>query len=155
VLSSDDAPTVPVVLHALDQARATGVDEPDFAMLLQPTSPFRPPRLLRDGFDTLKASPAAETLIAVRPLHVGLQHVYRAEGPCLVRATTDAGTGYVPSGALYIARTAALRRQESFVAPRCLWLAHDGLSALDIDTDEDWAIAEAAVAAGRAVPPVV
>jgi CMP-N-acetylneuraminic acid synthetase len=152
-LAADDAPTVSVVLHALDQVVAGGAREPDLVMLLQPTSPFRPPHLLREGLDALMASAEAETLIAVRPLHVGLDHVYRADGPCLARATTDASTGFVPSGALYIARTAALRRHRTFVAPRCLWIAHDGLSALDIDTDEDWALAEAAVAAGRVILP--
>jgi CMP-N,N'-diacetyllegionaminic acid synthase len=152
-LAADDTPTVPVVLHALDRHAASGAAAPDFVMLLQPTSPFRAPRLLSDGLDAIGASPEAETLIAVRPLHVGLQHVYRAEGPTLAPATTASGTGYVPSGALYIARTESLRCHESFVAPRCLWIAHDGLSALDIDTEDDWAVAEAAVAAGRVAAP--
>jgi len=152
-LAADDTPTVPVVLHALDRRPPGDTEEPEFVMLLQPTSPFRPPRLLREGLDALAASPEADTLIAVRPLPVGLEHVYRADGPVLAQATAASGRGYVPSGALYIARTAALRRHGSFVAPRCLWLAHDGLSALDIDTEDDWAVAEAAVAAGRATPP--
>jgi CMP-N,N'-diacetyllegionaminic acid synthase len=152
-LAADDTPTVPVVLHALDHAAAAGAKEPEYVMLLQPTSPFRPPHLLRDGVAALTASAEAESLVAVRPLHVGLEHVYRPDGAFLARASAAAGPGYVPSGALYIARTAALRRHRSFVAPRCLWLIHDGISALDIDTEDDWAVAEAAIAAGRVAPP--
>lgn len=153
-LSRDDTPTLPVVLDALDRTDAN-VGKPDMVMLLQLTSPFRPAGLLREGFRRLRESPDADSLIAVHPLPVGIEHVYRADGAFLSPPEAETGEAYVPSGALYLARTDMLRRHGSLVGSRCLWLAHGGISALDIDTADDWAMAEAAVAAGAVTPPLL
>jgi CMP-N,N'-diacetyllegionaminic acid synthase len=152
-LAGDDTPTTPAVLHALDRhCEATG-REPALIVLLQVTSPFRAPALVREGIDRLVAAPGADALIAMKRLHVALGHVYREAGgfaePVAPSATEPA---YAPSGALYVIRTSALRREKGFMPPRCLILPHTGLATLDIDTAEDWALAEAAVAAGLARP---
>jgi CMP-N-acetylneuraminic acid synthetase len=118
-------------------------------MLLQITSPFRPPSLLRDGLARIAADAGAHALIGVKPLPLKLNHIYGSDGIHLSRASQSDGAGCMPSGALYIVRPAALRRYGSFVPPNCLWISHDGFGALDIDTEDDWMIAQAALAAGR------
>ena len=148
-LGGDETPTLDVVLHALDYSASHGEPEPDLVMLLQVTSPFRSPALLTEGIARMTADPGADALIAVKPLHVGLANVYSADGPYLSCVAAAGGAGYVPSGALYISRAGALRETASFVPPRCLFLSHDGLETLDIDTEDDWMIAQAALAAGR------
>ena len=76
--------------------------------------------------------------------------VYAAEAGALTPVLEgDTRPALVPSGAFYIVRTAALRAHRAFVPPGCLFAEHGGASALDIDTPEDWAIAEA-IAAGAA-----
>jgi CMP-N,N'-diacetyllegionaminic acid synthase len=152
-LGRDDTPTLDVVLHALDFLVGRGESEPDLVMLLQITSPFRSPALLTEGIARMMADPNADALIAVKPLHVGLSNVYGADGPYLSRVSSDRGPGYVPSGALYISRPRSLRENASFVPSRCLFLRHEGLETLDIDTEDDWTIAQAALAAGRISSP--
>lgn len=152
-LAADDTPTAPAVLHALDRLRELTGRDPALLVLLQVTSPFRAPALVRDGIARLAGTPDADALIATKEVHVALGHVYCDAGGFLAAvAPRSAERAYVPSGALYVIRTAALRREGTFMPPRCLHLPHSGLSCLDIDTPEDWALAEAAVAAGLAKP---
>lgn len=152
-LAADDTPTVPAVLHALDRHREAAGRDPALVVLLQVTSPFRAPDLIREGIARLAGTPGADALVAMKELHVALGHVYRDErGFAAPVAPKSAERAYVPSGALYVIRTSALRREETFMPPRCLCLPHSGLSCLDIDTPEDWALAEAAVAAGLVRP---
>lgn len=152
-LAADDTPTTPAILHALDRHCEAAGREPALIVLLQVTSPFRTPALVREGIDRLIATPGADALIAMKRLHVALGHVYRDAGGFAASVAPSAGEpAYVPSGALYVIRTAALRHEQGFMPPCCLILPHTGLATLDIDTAEDWALAEAAVAAGLARP---
>ena len=54
--------------------------------------------------------------------------------------------------ALRIARRDALRAHRRLFPPRLRSLRTTRLEAIDIDTPEDWALAEAVVAAGLAAP---
>lgn len=150
-LASDDVPTLPVILHALDWYRAATGRDPDAVMLLQPTSPFRGASLIADGLDRFRKRDGADSLIAVKPLHVRSDAVFIAEAGFVrpLAPSTPVATAYIPSGALYIASTAAVRLNRTLVTAQCLALVHDGLSALDVDDEHDWLLAEAAVAAGR------
>jgi len=152
-LAGDDTPTAPAILHTLDWHHDEHGSDPGLLVLLQPTSPFRPPDLVRAGIDLLRRSPEADAVVAMKPLHVALGHVYcAAEGLAAPVIPGASETAYVPSGALYVIRPSALRREGTFMPSRCLVLPHTGLATLDIDTEEDWALAEAAVAAGLVAP---
>ena len=50
---------------------------------------------------------------------------------------------YCPSGALWIAKTQILRAHKSFYSPGHVLNVMDWMSAMDIDDEEDWAMAEA------------
>ena len=58
----------------------------------------------------------------------------------------DLPTLYCPSGALWIAKTKSLRAHQSFYSPDHIFNAMDWMSAMDIDDDEDWLMAEACMA---------
>jgi CMP-N-acetylneuraminic acid synthetase len=150
-LAGDDVPTLPVILHALDWYRAAMGRDPDAVLLLQPTSPFRGAALIAHGLERFGKREVADSLVAVKPLHVRSNAVFTADAGFVRPLAPDAAvsTAYVPSGALYIASTAALRLKRTLVTAQCIALVHDGLSALDVDDEHDWLLAEAAVAAGR------
>jgi CMP-N-acetylneuraminic acid synthetase len=57
-----------------------------------------------------------------------------------------------PSGTLYLVTAAALATHRRLFPPRLRPLPTDAVEAIDIDTAEDWALAEAVVAAGLAKP---
>ncbi|NJO35501.1 MAG: acylneuraminate cytidylyltransferase family protein, partial [Rhodospirillales bacterium] len=147
-LSGDDVPTLPVILHALDWHRAAQGQDPDAVMLLQPTSPFRSTALIADGLDQFRKRVGADSLVAVKPLHVRSNAVFTTDAGFLrpLAPNTPEATAYIPSGALYIASTATVRHNRTLVTATCLALVHEGLSALDVDDEYDWLVAEAAVA---------
>lgn len=49
---------------------------------------------------------------------------------------------YCPSGALWIAKTQSLRIHQSFYMPEHVFDVMDWMSAMDIDEEEDWVMAE-------------
>ena len=50
---------------------------------------------------------------------------------------------YCPSGALWIAKTQSLRSHKSYYTPDHIFSEMDWISAMDIDDEEDWKMAEA------------
>ena len=156
-LAESTTPTVPALLHALDWYRTQKGRDPDVVVLLQATSPFRPPELIKQALSRLDEDADIDGVLAVTKLHVPLGAVYRDDEGRLKRAldgSVDAAV-YVPSGAVYVTRTAALRSEQTVVPKRCAWVLHGGVSAIDIDTPEDWALAEAIVASRLVSPPTV
>ena len=145
-LSSDSATTVSVVLHALEHAREEGRD-PDVVALLQPTSPFRRPGLLRDAIGLLVSRPDANSVVAMTPLHVAARFVFsQSTSGAAVPLSDGDQCALVPSGSMYVVRTPGLLAQGIY-APPVLALEVKGQEAIDIDTPEDLKLAEAIFAA--------
>lgn len=153
-LARDATPTRDTILHVLDWCRGTFGREPERILLLQPTSPFRPEGMIAQALR--RFTDGVDAVVAMRRLHVSLGAVFTPDTDGLSPATRvgDVRAALVPSGALYLIRSEALREHGSFFPPRMAALEHDGPSTLDIDTPEDWALAEAMIAAGQVrVPP--
>lgn len=148
-LATDSAATADVVLHALDAAGAILDGDPDWTMVLQPTSPFRDPNALRAALAAVAADPTAEGVVGMRRLHVAPAHVFRLgrfgeiNQIADVEAVERGEVAMTPNGALYLIRTATLRRTKSFFSGRILPLEMSALASLDIDTEEDFQMAEA------------
>lgn len=119
-MATDEASPYPAMLHALDV-----LDEAfDYLCLLQPTSPFRT-NMDIDGC---------------------VAWAMRADGQALPAVATRTVGEDVPNGAVYVGRTDWLRDGGNFDGPAVgSWLMPPERS-LDIDTEEDWAEAEAMVA---------
>ena len=152
-LSKDDTPSIDVVRHALEWYRREHNISFYGVVLLQPTSPFRPPDLIRKCVHYLHVG---ANVISVKRLHVSLAHVYRDEGGILGVPTGEAKEqALVPSGAVYAITTESLNSHQSLLPPNSRYVEHGGASALDIDTPDDWALAEAMVSAGLATPALL
>ena len=148
-LATDAAPTITAVLHALDWY-AHHHREPETIMLLQVTSPLRGARCLRRAVAMLDARPDADAVVAMRAVAPAPEHAYTrsAEGMAVgLGGEGRSGEVLAPNGALYLVRTGALRAHGSLFPPRILPLVMNNSESLDIDTAEDWALAEAALAA--------
>jgi N-acylneuraminate cytidylyltransferase/CMP-N,N'-diacetyllegionaminic acid synthase len=156
-LATDTATAQAVALHALDWlaqergVRATAV------MWLQPTSPFRGPACLREAVSLMERERCAGVL-GVKAVHRTLATLFHA-GPDMsltpvdpaaeaVSRRQDARTLYTPNGALYLVSAATLRKDVTFFPPSCRGIEMDAVASLDIDSAEDWEIAQAISAAG-------
>ncbi len=156
-LAGSAAPTVLVLLHALDWCRDSYSRDPELVVLLQATSPFRAPSLITEALGRMARQPDIDAIVAVKKLHVPLGAVYVDAGGFLASATErgkDNGA-YVPSGALYLVKSKTLRTEQTVIPAKCAWISHEGVSTLDIDTPEDWAIAEALIASRQISVPAI
>jgi N-acylneuraminate cytidylyltransferase len=153
-LASDTASSVDVCLHALDwyESQRCAVDG---LLLLQPTSPFRSRETLSRGIAMFYAahrrpvvavSPAASHPLWCFQLHGQTLRPYIEGADCSARSQ-DLPPAYVLNGALYLIEPQRLRQRRSFYGEDMLPLViHDPVEAIDIDTEWDWIVAQAAAA---------
>lgn len=152
-LAHDSVPTTPAVLHALDWFAQSYGGDPVAVMVLQVTSPFRGGACLRRGIEMLAEVDSADAVVAVRKLPAQPGHIYLRDEPGLLIPVQEPQCQqalYVPNGALYLVRTPVLRALRTLSPPRTLGLVMGAVASIDIDTEEDWMLAEAV--AGRLGP---
>jgi len=159
-LASDRTEMVEVVEHAVAWLEAEQRYRPRAVMVLQPTCPFRRPERLRQALDLL-ALPGTEGVIGIARLERSPALLYReeADGFLLPLAAWDAATirqavrpTLTPNGTLYLSTRESLTRHHRLFPPRLRGLPTTAIEGIDIDAPEDWALAEAVVAAGLAAP---
>lgn len=148
-LATDAAPTITAVLHALDWY-AQHHREPETIMLLQVTSPFRGSQCLHRAVAMLEARRDVDAVVAMRTVAAAPEHVYvrGAEDLAASLGHSDrTGPVLAPNGALYLVRSKALRAHGSLFPLRMVPLVMTNMASLDIDTPEDWSLAESTLAA--------
>lgn len=156
-LASDDASSIDVCLHALDWLKKEkGIDAKQL-MLLQPTSPFRPPHVIHTALELLKDA-TVDAVVAVKPIHRALGTLFFADDKGyleplerqskVITRRQDVRSLFTPNGAMYAIRSDILRKQRSAFPARCKSIILDQVSSLDIDDPIDWAMATAMVDAG-------
>jgi len=149
-LADDQAPTLPVVVHALDELLAAGRAF-DAVCLLQPTSPFRPPSLIVDATELLVRT-GATSVVTIRPTPAELHpdwaydlgpdsslHLHNGELEP-IRRRQDLPPAFHRDGAVYVTRADVIRAG-SLYGTDGRGLVATGPS-VNIDTLEDFAAAE-------------
>jgi CMP-N-acetylneuraminic acid synthetase len=155
-LSSDTASSVDVCVHALDwyESHHGAVDG---LLLLQPTSPFRSRETLSRGIAMFYAA-GRRPVVAVSPAVSHPSWCFRLEGQTLrpyipggnlCARSQELPPAYVLNGALYLIEPQRLRQRRSFCDEDMLPVViDDPVEAIDIDTEWDWIVAQAAAASG-------
>jgi pseudaminic acid cytidylyltransferase len=157
-LSGDDIGTIPVVEHALAWYAEQGY-EPEHVLLVQPTEPFLRPSQIRDAYELMLAHDAdsAITMVEVprnaHPFHVRVRNElgllqFEHEEEHYAHPTRQSDPPRWTFGNLYWLRREAFLRERSLEVGRRVGLPIDRVSALDLNTAEDWRLAEALLAAG-------
>ncbi len=155
-LAEDATPTLPVLFHALDWYRGDSGRDPEFALLLQTTSPLRSASALRDAVALLVEHNDADAVVGVRRLGFGPNRVFPLDGAGFLTplAPSDSGAPlFVPNGTLYLIRASALRRHDTLFPPATLPFEMDAVASVDIDTEADWSLAQALLG-GQAAPVI-
>ena len=147
-ISDDAAPTMAAVTHAL--AALPGFD---YLVLLQPTSPLR---TAADIEAALARSAGAAgvpcvSLVAAKPAawHFRIAPGNRVQPLAAAEAERESEPLFVLNGAVYAASTAWLARRASFLAPETLAYVMPRSRSIDIDDEEDFAVAETLLAAAK------
>lgn len=156
-LSTDEATSLSVVLHALDATGPRGIDPGafDLVVLLQPTSPLTDPADLASAVALARSSGRSVTSVVAG--HPASWHRQRDPDGTLRESGTVGGEPgrHRLTGGFYVSTPAALRRAGMFVEPGVtlgVEIAPD--RAIDIDEPMDL-VAAAAILGDRPVAPFV
>ena len=152
-LATDEAPALPVVLHALDNVPGPF----DAAMILQPTSPLRQPEDIDAAIQLLEDNPAADAVISV--VKVGDHHPARMkfirDGVLVDPPFAELFEGqrrqelpelYLRNGAIYLTRVRVLREERSLKGRRCLAYVMPEERSVNVDGPLDLVLAAALMA---------
>jgi len=148
-LATDDAPTEPAVIHAVEQLAADGY-RPDAVVLLQPTSPVRLPGRIDRAVAQYEAE-GADSLVGVTEIH-----------PFTWRATPEGAAAsydpahrprrqdlapedrrFVENGSIYITATDLLLRTGCRLGGRVALHPMDPVEGIDVDDETHLVAVEA------------
>jgi CMP-N,N'-diacetyllegionaminic acid synthase len=149
-LANDTASAVDVIKHALEWFRRERNFHAECLMLLQPTSPFRPPHIIRDAYSMLQEN-ATDAVIGVKPIHRNLSTLFYAdenqnmtpvdENEKLITRRQDVRTLLTPNGAMYAIKSNILESQNTLFPTDSKGIRLDQIQSHDIDDHMDWTIA--------------
>jgi CMP-N,N'-diacetyllegionaminic acid synthase len=156
-LAADDTPHLPVMQHAVGWMREHERYEPEWVMILMPTSPLRQPRHIIETVELAQAS-GADSVVSVDrvPAHFhpmrmvtrdehGWARLYAGDRPVRERPVRRQGMpeAWVFNGAIYLFRTALLFESDpSLYGDRVATYPMPPPYGHNIDDPEDWAEAE-------------
>lgn len=149
-LSGSKASSESALLHVLDELRDREGYEPDWVVFMQCTTPLRGPTDLDDAINRLQAEDA-DSLLAVVPIQKFFWHKTE-DGPAALNYEYaarpphgDLPVYYHETGSFYIMRPALLRETGLRLGGKIVMYAMAGETAVDIDTEEDFLLAEQAM----------
>ena len=148
-LARDDTPGMAPVLHALDMLAP---ETYDYVVLLQPTSPLRAGADISAALQLCLESNAPACVSVSAPEHAPwwmfrlnadrhLQALFPKDA--IPARRQDMPEVYALNGAVYVAKVPWLQEHKSFLTPQTVAYVMPRERALDIDTELDFAIAEA------------
>ena len=155
-LATDTTSAIDVALHALRWFEAEFNYLPESIMWLQPTSPFRSPVSIEQAFELMKTR-QANAVIGCKEIHRDLSTLFRCEKGYLSAldrektiqtARQQIEPLLTPNGAIYLCKTASFLECKSFYPDKTLPMVMNTVQSLDIDTEVDWAMAEAFIQQG-------
>jgi N-acylneuraminate cytidylyltransferase len=155
-LADDHAGTGSVIAHAVDWIARHGT-LPEAVACIYPTAPLLIPEDVWAGRELL-AEQDVDFVVSVTPfafpiqrgLRLGADERIEMLNPALMRTRSqDLEPAYHDAGALYWGRAAAFSAGLPIFGPRTRALRLPRNRAIDIDTPEDWLVAEAAFRALR------
>jgi N-acylneuraminate cytidylyltransferase len=161
-LAQDDTRDLPVFVHALEWLNKHEGYKPDVVVQLRPTSPIRPRRLVDKAVETLLSLPKADSVRGVVPASQNPYKMWRVEGKrSPMRNLLDIDgieepyneprqalpAVYWQTGHIDAIRRSTIERG-SMSGEKVYPLIIDECFAVDIDTVQDWELAERLVLGG-------
>ncbi|WP_111672145.1 acylneuraminate cytidylyltransferase family protein [Algoriphagus litoralis] len=153
--ASDAAPTLPVIIHALQFFEEQG-QQFDAVCLLQVTSPFRRPGMVDEAIQRF-IDTRADSLISVLPVphefnphwvfepgSNGLLEIATGEKTIIPRRQ-DLPPAYFRDGSIYLTKTAVLLNQHSLYGEKIAHILGDPERYVNLDTMKDWEKAESLI----------
>ncbi|KMV28510.1 hypothetical protein AB733_23365 [Photobacterium swingsii] len=144
--SDDFATTFDVIKEVLAEVG----EQFDYVCCIYPTSVFVSPEVLVDAYSKLNKNESATSIASVLQYSHPIQRSLTIDSEYLVSnhpeyynsRSQDLEVNYHDAGQFYICRTVAVLEEERLITSRCIPYVLQDNHAQDIDTLEDWSIAE-------------
>lgn len=156
-LATDTSTGFDTVIHALEWFNREQDFHAEYIIVLQPTSPFRPPHSIHEAYCMLQEN-TTNAVIGVKPIHRNLSTLFYSddqqnlmpldEQAKLITRRQEVETLYTPNGAIYGIEVATLKEYKTFFPIKTKPIILDQVQSLDIDDLTDWAIANSYVNSG-------
>jgi N-acylneuraminate cytidylyltransferase len=161
-LAGDTTPMKAVVNHVLTTLRDTSQYVPDIFVLLQPTTPLRTSAHI-DGAINLLLKSQADAVVSIVAVaghyHPDWQlkvdpdgelHLYNGNTlDKIITRRQELTATYIRNGAIYAVRSASFLRDGSLYGEHCLGYVMAGEDSVNIDSEDDLAVADQRLAVRR------
>ncbi|WP_040281414.1 acylneuraminate cytidylyltransferase family protein [Psychroserpens damuponensis] len=148
-LASDTASSRDVILHALKEYTLINGNEPDVIILLQPTSPFRNQKHIKEALSLYNDS--LDMVVSVKETSANPYYVLFEEDDdaflkkskeSKVLRRQDVPKVWELNGAIYIIKPKSIKDKSIGDFKKIIKHQMDDVSSVDIDTPLDWEFAE-------------
>lgn len=151
-LAEDTSPTLPVVLHAVEYLENEG-DHFDAVCLLQPTNPLRRSEDIDASIELLESSGADSVISVLRVPHefnpkwvywrndIGELALTTGESSPIPRRQ-DLPPAFYRDGSIYVTRRTVLDEHGNLYGSKVRGYELDASRCVNIDTTDDWELAE-------------
>lgn len=149
-LAKDDSSTQDVLIYILDHFEKIA-KHVDVIVLLQPTSPFRKGKQIKEALDLFKKNPSLDMVVSVfetssNPYYVLFEeneqgYLEKSKKGDFVRRQ-DCPKVWEYNGAIYVINASSLRSGKLSEFSKVKKYVMDRQSSVDIDDELDWMIAE-------------
>lgn len=151
-ISEDNSSANQVIQHSLEWFEQHYQYAPKMLMWLQPTSPFRKAKHIQQAYELMQSKQTQAV--------IGCQTIYRDETTLFhlnqgylkslsqdkkSNRRQEVATLLTPNGIIYMTYTDSYKKLQSFYPENTVPLICDKISSIDIDTEEDWLIAESLI----------
>ena len=144
-LATDEAPTEWALLHVLDELKRMYGFEPDIVLTLEPTSPFRTPRLIDRCVEVFKTTDADSVIGVVESRSCYgkiINGKFEFLFPGQPRRRQERMPLYKESSTIYGTKTKILRQKKSVLGDMLYPIIVSEEEAIDINTPFDFEFAE-------------
>ncbi len=136
-LSGDHEPVITALQHVLEQMEA----KPENVILLQPTNPLRPEKLLDEAFAVFEEG-SYRSLMTVSPLTKKLgkvaNHTFIPFNYKIGQRSQDMERLYFENGLLYISKAEVIREGKILADNNYAFITEHPFGNIDIDSEEDF-----------------
>jgi CMP-N,N'-diacetyllegionaminic acid synthase len=157
--AKDESPMIDAIVHTIETLKKSGY-LPDAVMLLQPTSPLRKAEHIDEAIELLKDNDSVCSVIEIpqdmSPHYVmkitadGHLDYFLPEGKNFKRRQ-DVPKAYKRDGTIFLTRTEVLLNEKNVYGKRCIPYFMDASLAINIDTPEEWKMAENFLKEGKEI----